>query len=328
MPRAQGVANLEPTPAAPLRTPASWPRYAGITLEERDGMPYLAAPQVTAGHRLLVEAPLPGDLFREVYALDHTDGDAVLEFVNRCGFLGVSADGYAVLRLSDLKTVVPPGKGVNMALISRLASIRAGLRRHDFGEFLYEFQVGAAAIKSLVLCRRVATERLSERKLADEWPRYCPWSRPTGRGYATGARLLLLAGINAGVSGMHPRLLPGIEYTGIVGDLADLARDPTMPIAATLSGPGSLYGVCAMELFNNVAADRPFNYCVQCGAMFDLTRRLSTLTTRRKAAPRPAQAKFCTDWCGNAHRVAKHRAAKKADTAKGGSRGKHRQTRR
>jgi hypothetical protein len=281
---------------AELPRPHRWSRLRDYRLDDGpDGR--LLAPVVARGAGAQeVEVDLPEQLFPIVAdELDLDSEDAALAFVRQFGPLGTTAGGMDVEGAEGSRA---------------LAELR---RRHEqlrgwaaLGEYVDAFRLGAAHVQALAACREeLEQDRFKLARLRERWPRSAPWRAPGGKRHA---QAFLVAGVNAAVASMSPRLE---RERGDPGD-----------VFPALSRPPTLLALCGLELFNHLVAGRRLLRCANetCGRLFTMQEGRS-----RYGVHRTDIVKYHTPTCARAQaqreyrrRIAKRTGSRRA-SRKGGT---------
>ena len=267
-----------------LPRPDRWRVALDYQIEERGGTLFLGGPVailMVGGHAGGVRLPL--EILPILQDVDLESVDAIFTFARSVGVLGAWRDDF---RMMDFTAAVVGTAGTGRRLPfrdPRTVRDRTGIdverlihtrEKHaqSFddrdGEFVDEFRLGAGGLLGL-LAMRLEIERttFSSRRLAREWPRYCPWEPPVSRGEAWD-RLVGL--VNGGLSSASL----GLSWVRDEEIAAGVGRSfrPGPPVAATIATPETLYGVCVLELADHILADHEYRICANetCGRMFSV----------------------------------------------------------
>jgi hypothetical protein len=223
-----------------------------------------------------------GEIHLELVRLDLDDDDAIVEFVNRFGILGISFNGYEpVAGFSRFSSVRP------LLDASRSSPILGDQRGLTFNETLAEFRYGARCIRDLV----AATDHLMDRRIG-----LPEWEALEGSVYSQDelealqragmeltddgeVRDLLRRGLNSGLQPFHPQL--------------DARPEPWWAIQFTTP----LYCACCLEIYNRIAAHEHPRVCANENCQRPFTRQRGGA---RKGQHRLTGVLYCSPECARA----------------------------
>jgi hypothetical protein len=291
-------------------------------LEERGGLSFLGGPVTLIGmHDVRVGGShrLPEELLPTLSEVDLGSEESILAFVRSTGVLGAWREDFRIMdrtaaELGRRGTGRPlpfdpaPLKkrtGIDMNGLILIRETRARGDQDEQGEFVDEFRVGAGGLLGLLeIQRELETSSFSASRLSRRWPRFCPWEPPEWRDEAWDE---LIYSINVALASISLRLA-WVRHDEIVSD-EDHGFRPGPPVAPVVSTPGTLYGLCALELADHVLAGVPYRICANetCGRLFSVQEGRS-----RYGGHRTDNLKYHTPACKDAQAAREYRRRKAA----------------
>jgi len=228
---------------------------------------------------------LPEDFYiRELFDLDLTSSDEILEFSKNFGRLG--SYGWKDFPVIDVD--------LEMSIYSKLKEIdrlqERFLKHYDFEhpldkhEFIsiYHFVLHAALLRDLVRIRLSLKGDISFEEMVDQWE--CgAFTPPKNEVHST---LYLERILNAGLKPFHVNLT--VSYLG-----NEQPENPLHPWGQT-----SLYSAICLQLANDIAENVTYRHCQNesCGRIFSRQRGRSEYGQHKTKG----EIYYCSKWCAKA----------------------------
>lgn len=288
--------------------------------------------QASLGRRASADVAATGEIYLELLDMELESTDAILDFVNRFGIMGVGHAGYSLFFelpgfeehiLPELKSSWPHGSPW-VAL-----PLRDRYRTRASAETLTEFRLAARCIRDLVRAWRNVQAGRDQIEASIDWEAITlsEWvARTAPQAEAVPEEPLEETMLEKPLEDSGPwRVISVVEgsierdpFSAVLELLERMLNAGLAPfhprlVASEAESPGlhgffagvPLYAICCLELFNHIAEHATYRYCAN-----ETCRRIFVRQSGRADAGqhRTRGVKYCSSHCARAQAQRNHRA--------------------
>lgn len=251
---------------------------------------------------------LPAELLPLIADIDIEGSDpsqASLDFADKWGPLGVHYKGFNAIPSEDRHRLIDFLEDRDFP--RNWIEARSVPPRD---EYVSEFLLGAAYLQALLACyRSLQRKRFSLAGMLNMWPPE-PWATFSCPEDRAEAKAFLVLGLNHGMDEMGLRLVP--EGSPTAADISLLLKHPESHLEPRITPPTTLYGLCCLELYENLIANLPYRLC----ASETCKRLFSRHEGRTQYGSHRPDAIYCSASCAQAQAQRKYRRRLKIKSTK------------